>query len=100
MNLHVIATYTDSAQEIFKTDVDREIFSNDVEVAEKRLLHILFTLLRRPRDLETLSVAEVVEDGLKTVPLGRNGKWYFNTDFNKDADTAEDKALLLTWLLV
>ena len=80
MVLHIIVTYNDSEQEIFELDYK---FPVGIEVD---FLKYMFSIIKHPEKLDTLSVARLYNNGtagmLPTGPFNE-GKWWFNMEYNK-----------------
>ena len=92
MKIHVIATYLNGSQQIFTIDDLQD------DVSEIQMLHQIFEKLSQPQNLEVLSVAEIRNNIFYMITFGREGKWYFNPDWNVDDQTIEDRIVLNTWL--
>lgn len=82
MRLHIIVTYNDAEQEIF------ELFYKPItdDLREEDFLKYMFSIIKHPEKLDTLSVARFYNNGtagmLPTGPFNE-GKWWFNIENNK-----------------
>ena len=94
--INVILTFDCYDQGIYYYVIDR---SND----EINYLHSIFNAMHGKDDVEHLVKISVCHQysGMEDLPdfvLNRNGKYYFNTNINKDLQTALDKANKDAWL--
>ena len=86
IEFEIIATYGSVDQDIFSFTVNTDMLT------EERLMNSILTELENLDDLEKISVCCMEEISAHNFSMlswlfGRGGKYYFNTDVNKDDDT-------------
>ena len=86
IEFEIIATYGSVEQDIFSFAVNTNMLT------EERLMNIILNELETLDDLEKISVCCIGEISSYNFRLlswlfNRGGKYYFNTDVNKDKDT-------------